>query len=123
VTLKHTLLWRWPNRVTDKAIDALDEKLHFAIYVRVVIEMYLFAALSSFSEAEAFRRDSAASLSSLVCSFLLSVLALVLCLLVSVHYWMYRRLGLETLGKRFNELYADLRDRPLSRLYTSMFLL
>jgi hypothetical protein len=60
--LKHKVLWKIESKILTKFFDKLDVIMIYNMYIRVIMEVFLFATLASFSESESFKYGSVAEI-------------------------------------------------------------
>ena len=121
VGLKHWFLWKIESKPISTLIDKFDNFMTYNVYIRITMEIYLFATLSSFSEAKAFKHNSAASITSLIFSFIFCFGCIFVCVLSIVCYIKDFKKPLDQTDQRFLELYADLKDKKIARFYSNMY--
>lgn len=133
--LKNTWLWKCKSKYADKLFNWIDEMFNFWAYLRITIEMYLFATLSCFSEVKKFSSDSLISSVSLACAFVFWLFAVFECLFVLYNFWKFRNFDISEAGIQTNsiaeqnsyqkvkELFNNIKNSKLGKLYNSIFLL
>lgn len=120
--LKHKVLWKIESKILTKFFDKLDVIMIYNMYIRVIMEVFLFATLASFSESESFKYGSVAEIWSLIISLIFSILSVLIWAAVILHYIKFRNKTFDLMSNKFEELYADLRDKKITRLYTTWYL-
>ena len=94
-----------------------------AIYIRIIIEAYLYLLLSLVSEVTSFTTFDAAYIVSFVIAVPMLVCTAAFFVFVVVHFIKFRKTELTGANKMFEELYANVKDSQRGRLYMTVFVL
>ena len=106
-----------------KIFNVVSKTFLLAIYIRLVIEAYLYFLMSGVSEVKAFQTHGLANIISLALTIPMLLWTIFFSGFIGYHFYKHRKSNSNDFSRLLEEIYANVKETTIGKFYTTMFLL
>jgi hypothetical protein len=118
------ILLKYPLKDSiQKLLDSFTNFFILTVYIRLLLEAYLFMLLSGLFEFGYFDFTDASTIVSFLLATPLTVFIVIFSVFLTVHYFQNKRIENDKITKKYQELYASVKDTKIGKAYTFVFIL
>ena len=117
LSIRRCIIHKIKKECLIKFINGIGKLFLLAIYIRTIIEAYLFFLISLISEIKAFQVKDISNIVSLVIAFPMLIWAIVFFVFVVFHFLKHRKSESGASSSLLEELYANSKQNVIGRAY------